>query len=96
MKCLVERPSYLLEHFGRSEIKDVVEKLGGTNLGSVSKKLDFLIVGEDAGSKLEKAQALGTVKIISEKDFFDMINSEKDSDKEEKFRNYFKNSRSLF
>ena len=73
-----------LEHFGRSEIKDVVEKLGGTNLGSVSKKLDFLIVGEDAGSKLEKAQALGTVKIISEKDFFDMINSEKDSDKEEK------------
>ena len=72
-----------LEHFGRSEIKDVVEKLGGTNLGSVSKKLDFLIVGEDAGSKLEKAQALGTVKIISEKDFFDMINSEKDSDKEE-------------
>ena len=73
-----------LEHFGRSEIKDVVEKLGGTNLGSVSKKLDFLIVGEDAGSKLEKAQALGTVKIISEKDFFDMINNEKDSDKEEK------------
>ena len=73
-----------LEHFGRSEIKDVVEKLGGTNLGSVSKKLDFLIVGEDAGSKLEKAQALGTVKIISEKDFFDMINSEKDDDKEEK------------
>ena len=72
-----------LEHFGRSEIKDVVEKLGGTNLGSVSKKLDFLIVGVDAGSKLEKAQALGTVKIISEKDFFDMINSEKDSDKEE-------------
>ena len=72
-----------LEHFGRSEIKDVVEKLGGTNLGSVSKKLDFLIVGEDAGSKLEKAEALGTVKIISEKDFFDMINSEKDSDKEE-------------
>ena len=73
-----------LEHFGRSEIKDVVEKLGGTNLGSVSKKLDFLIVGEDAGSKLEKAEALGTVKIISEKDFFDMINSEKDDDKEEK------------
>ena len=72
-----------LEHFGRSEIKDVVEKLGGTNLGSVSKKLDFLIVEEDAGSKLEKAEALGTVKIISEKDFFDMINSEKDSDKEE-------------
>lgn len=73
-----------LEHFGRSEIKDVVEKLGGTNLGSVSKKLDFLIVGEDAGSKLEKAQALGTVKIISEKDFFDMINNKKDSDKKEK------------
>ena len=73
-----------LEHFGRSEIKDVVEKLGGTNLGSVSKKLDFLIVGEDAGSKLEKAEALGTVKIISEKDFFDMINSEKDDDKKEK------------
>lgn len=72
-----------LEHFGRSEIKDVVEKLGGTNLGSVSKKLDFLIVGEDAGSKLEKAQALGTVKIISEKDFFDMINNKKDDDKEE-------------
>lgn len=73
-----------LERFGRNEIKEVVESLGGTNLGSVSKKLNYLIVGEEAGSKLEKAKELGTVTIISENDFFNMINAEKtDAVKEE-------------
>ncbi|MGL5951157.1 MAG: NAD-dependent DNA ligase LigA, partial [Cetobacterium sp.] len=40
-----------LQKFKREEIKDLIESLGGTNLSSVSKKLDYLIVGEDAGSK---------------------------------------------
>jgi len=44
-----------LTHFKRQEIKDIVEKLGGTNISGVSKKLDYLIVGEKPGSKLKKA-----------------------------------------
>ena len=50
----------------RGEIKEMLEKLGAKVSGSVSKKTDFLIFGEDAGSKLEKAIELG-VKTINEK-----------------------------
>jgi len=59
-----------LARFTREDIKDIVERLGGENLSGVSKKLDYLIVGEDAGSKLAKARALGTVKILGEEEFF--------------------------
>ncbi|MER1957759.1 MAG: NAD-dependent DNA ligase LigA [Solibacillus sp.] len=48
-----------LQQLTRSEAKAKIEQLGGTVAGSVSKKTDLVIVGEDAGSKLEKAQSLG-------------------------------------
>ena len=63
-----------LKNFKRDEIKEAIEKLGGKNLSAVSKNLDYLIVGEKAGSKLKKAQDLGTVKIITEDEFIDMCN----------------------
>ncbi|MEG1582918.1 MAG: NAD-dependent DNA ligase LigA [Cetobacterium sp.] len=61
-----------LEKFKREEIKELIESLGGTNMSSVSKKLDYLIVGADAGSKLKKAQELETVKILTEDEFIEM------------------------
>lgn len=64
-----------LEKFTRKEIQEEIEKFGGKNLSTVTKKLDFLIVGRDAGSKLKKATELGTITIISEEDFFNMINN---------------------
>ncbi len=63
-----------LEKFSRKEIQEEIEKFGGKNLSSVSKNLDYLIVGKDAGSKLKKAQDIGTIKILSEEEFFNMIN----------------------
>ncbi len=62
-----------LQHFGRSEIKEKIEELGGINLSSVSKKLDYLIVGEKAGSKLKKAKELGSVTILTEDEFITMV-----------------------
>ncbi|MGO2118317.1 MAG: NAD-dependent DNA ligase LigA [Fusobacterium sp.] len=62
-----------LEHFTRNEIKEEIEKFGGKNLSGVSKKLDFLIVGNDAGSKLKKAMEIPTIKIITEEEFFQMV-----------------------
>ena len=58
----------------RSDAEAMVEKNGGQILGGVSAKLNYLVVGEDAGSKLDKAKKLNTVKIISEKEFLNMIN----------------------
>ena len=57
----------------RSEAEEMVEKNGGKLLGSVSSKLNYLVVGEDAGSKLDKAKKIGTIKIISEEEFLKMI-----------------------
>jgi DNA ligase (NAD+) len=53
-----------LEGLSRDDAKDLIEQNGGNVSSSVSKKTNFLLCGEDAGSKLEKAQGLG-VKIIS-------------------------------
>lgn len=58
-----------LSKYTRAELQENIEKLGGTNLSSVTKKLDYLIVGEKAGSKLEKAKALGSVTILTEEEF---------------------------
>jgi len=55
----------------REEAKAKIESLGGKVTGSVSKKTDFVLAGEEAGSKLDKAQKLG-VKIIDEKEFLAM------------------------
>ena len=48
-----------MEEYGRTEAKELIEALGGNVTGSVSKKTDLVIAGEDAGSKLKKAQDLG-------------------------------------
>jgi len=53
----------------RSEAEEMIEQMGGKILSGVSSKLNYLIVGEDAGSKLEKAKKINTVKIISEDEF---------------------------
>ena len=58
----------------RNEVESLIESLGGRTSGSVSKKTDFVLAGQSAGSKLDKAQSLG-VKVLSEKEFFDMIGS---------------------
>lgn len=57
----------------RSDAEEMVERNGGKIVGSVSSKLNYLVVGEDAGSKLEKAKKINTVKIISEAEFLKMI-----------------------
>lgn len=61
-----------LARMGRSEAKTKAESLGAKVGGSISSKTDFLIVGEDAGSKAEKARSLG-VKILSENEWLDLI-----------------------
>jgi DNA ligase (NAD+) len=62
-----------LTRLKRSEAEELVEQNGGTIVSGVSSKLNYLVVGEDAGSKLEKAKKLGTIKIISEDQFIKML-----------------------
>jgi DNA ligase (NAD+) len=57
----------------RSEAEELVEQNGGKILTGVSAKLNYLVVGEDAGSKLEKAKKITSVKIISEDQFLKMV-----------------------
>ena len=61
-----------LENYTRKEAGDLIEKFGGKVSGSVSKKTNYLLAGEDAGSKLTKAQNLG-ITILTEKEFENMI-----------------------
>ena len=61
-----------LEKYTRGEAANLIEKLGGKTSSSVSKKTDYVLAGEDAGSKLTKAQNLG-VTIITEEEFEEMI-----------------------
>ena len=61
-----------LTRFTRTEIKELIQQHGGRAASSVSKKTDFLVAGEAAGSKLEKAQELG-VKVLSEDELFEML-----------------------
>ena len=65
-----------LTEFTRDEAEALVEANGGKVLSGVSAKLNYLVVGEDAGSKLTKAKALKTVVIITEKDFLAMTSGE--------------------
>ena len=57
-----------LQKYKRNDIKDIILSKGGNYLSAVSKNLDFLIAGEKAGSKLEKAKKLG-VRVLTEEDF---------------------------
>ena len=67
-----------LSAFKRSEAQKIIEKNGGECMSSVSKLTTLVIAGESAGSKLDKARALG-VKIIDEAEFISMINKDKDN-----------------
>ena len=62
-----------LENYTRDEAGEIIEKFGGKVSGSVSKKTSYVLAGEEAGSKLTKAENLG-IQIISEKEFEEMIN----------------------
>lgn len=61
-----------LSKYSRDEIKELIEQHGGKASSSVSKKTDFVLAGEEAGSKLAKAQELG-VKVIGEEEFAGLI-----------------------
>lgn len=63
-----------LENFSREEAGEKIVSFGGKVVSSVSKKTDFVLAGEAAGSKLEKAKTLG-IKILSENDFLEMLKS---------------------
>ncbi len=63
-----------LTRFTRDEAKQLVENAGGHAAGSVSRKTDFVVAGEEAGSKLDKARELG-VKVLTEEEFLGMIES---------------------
>lgn len=62
-----------LEKLKRSDAEEMVEQHGGKILASVSAKLNYLVVGENAGSKLEKAKKLPAIQIISEEDFLKLL-----------------------
>lgn len=53
----------------RSKAEELVEQNGGKILSGISSKLNYLVVGEDAGSKLEKAKKINTIRIINEDEF---------------------------
>ena len=61
-----------LPTYKRSEAAEIIESFGGKTASSVSKKTDFVLAGEEAGSKLQKANDLG-IKVISEDEFREMI-----------------------
>jgi len=61
-----------LEKYSREEIEDLIKQLGAKATGSVSKKTDYVVAGEKAGSKLDKAQKLG-VNVLTEKEFEKLI-----------------------
>ncbi len=62
-----------LERFSRTEIKEVIESLGGKTSSNVSKNTDFVLMGESPGSKIDKARELG-IKILNEEAFIKMAN----------------------
>ena len=61
-----------LSKYSREQASSIIEKMGGKTSSNVSKKTDYVLAGEDAGSKLDKAQKLG-VTVISEEEFENMI-----------------------
>ena len=67
--------SGVFTHHSRDEYKEIIERNGGKNVGSVSKSTSFILMGENMGpSKLEKAQKLG-VRLVAEEEFLAMLNT---------------------
>ncbi|NOT92381.1 NAD-dependent DNA ligase LigA [Ferruginibacter sp.] len=64
-----------LNKLKRSEAEEMVESNGGKIVSGVSSKLNYLVVGEDAGSKLEKAKKINIIQIITEEDFLKMLST---------------------
>lgn len=62
-----------MQKLKRSEAEELVEKNGGTIVPGVSSKLNYLVVGDDAGSKLEKAKKIANIRILTEDQFLEMI-----------------------
>jgi DNA ligase (NAD+) len=62
-----------MQKLKRSEAEELIEKNGGKIVSGVSSKLNYLVVGEDAGSKLEKAKKIANIRILSEDQFLAMI-----------------------
>lgn len=62
-----------LEKMSRKEAQKLAEDAGAKNLSAVSANLNILVAGEKAGSKLKKAQSLGSVQILSEEEFYSII-----------------------
>ena len=62
-----------LSRMSRKEAQAKAEAAGAKNISAVSKNLDILVVGESPGSKLKKAQALGTVQILTEDEFLELV-----------------------
>jgi DNA ligase (NAD+) len=62
-----------LSQLKRSDAEAMVESKGGHIMSGVSSKLHYLVVGEDAGSKLEKAKKIASIKIITEAEFIELI-----------------------
>lgn len=60
-----------LEKYTRDEASEIIQKFGGKTAGSVSKKTTYVLAGEDAGSKLTKAEELG-ITVINENEFEEM------------------------
>ena len=58
-----------LTRWGRKEVEELIQQLGGKAAGSVSRKTSFVVAGEAAGSKLQKAQELG-IPVLTEDEFF--------------------------
>ena len=58
-----------LKNIGRKEAQELAEKAGAKNLSAVSANLNILVVGEDAGSKLNKAKAIPSIEILTEEEF---------------------------
>jgi len=63
-----------LNRLKRSDAEEIVEKNGGKLLSGVSSKLNYLIVGDDAGSKLEKAKKISSIRILTEDEFIKLVN----------------------